>query len=116
MKGPAREERERIVRSAYEIAPILEQAWKSFANPEENLNPVLHEVRCPVLLAWAKEDFLIPLNGTEPAFQKFRNHRLEVFDAGHAAFIEDPNHFEQCLRRFLQDARNGTLNSRVPGP
>jgi pimeloyl-ACP methyl ester carboxylesterase len=97
----AHDERARIVRSAYEIAPVLEQAWRSFAQPEENLGPILHEVRCPVLLAWAKDDFVLPLSATEPAFQQFPRHQLEVFDGGHAAFLEDPDHFEQALRSFL---------------
>ena len=103
LREPAQEERARIVRSAYETAAILEQAWKSFARTEENLAPILHEIRCPVLLAWAKDDFIVPLKETEPTFSNFPNHRLEVFDAGHAAFLEDPEHFERCLRQFLRE-------------
>ena len=98
----AHDERARIVRSAYEIAPVLEQAWRSFARPEENLGPILHEVRCPVMLAWARDDFVLPLKGTEPAFQQFPHHQLEVFDGGHAPFLEDPHHFDQALRSFLR--------------
>ena len=101
LKEPAREERERIVRSAYEIAPTLEEAWRSFAKPEENLFPILHEIRCPVLLAWAKNDTVIPLKRSEPSFEQFPNHHLEVFEGGHAAFLEDPDRFEQSLRRFF---------------
>ena len=97
----AHDERARIVRSAYEIAPVLEQAWRSFPKPEEDLGPILHEVRCPVLLAWARDDFVLPLKGTEPTFQQFPRHQLEVFDGGHAPFLEDPDHFEQALRSFL---------------
>ena len=102
---PARQERVRIVRSAYEIAPILEEAWKSFARPDESLNAILPQVRCPVLIAWAKDDFVLPLKGTRPAFQRFPNQRLEVFEGGHAAFLEDPERFEQSLRRFLKEIR-----------
>ena len=100
--GAAHDERLRIVRSAYEIAPVLEQAWRSFAKPEENLAPILHEVRCPVMLAWARDDFVLPLKGTEPAFQQFPRHQLQVFDGGHAPFLEDADHFEQALRSFLR--------------
>ncbi len=105
---PAREERTRIVQSAYEIAPVLEEAWKSFARPEENLNPILHEIECPVFLAWAKDDFVLPLKGTEPAFRLFANHRVEVFNGGHAAFLEDPDRFEHSLRNFLGAERSQT--------
>jgi pimeloyl-ACP methyl ester carboxylesterase len=104
IKKPAQQQRERIVRSAYETAPILEQAWKSFGRPEENLNPILPEIQCPVLIAWPKNDFVVPLKETQSAFQRFPNHRLEVFDGGHAAFLEDPDHFEQSLRRFLKES------------
>jgi pimeloyl-ACP methyl ester carboxylesterase len=101
VREPAREQRDRIVRSAYEIAPILERAWRSFAKPEELLLPILSQVQCPVLLAWAKDDFVLPLSRNQPSFQKFTNHCLEVFEGGHAAFLEDPDRFASVLRRFL---------------
>lgn len=97
----AREERNRIVRSAYEIAATLEQAWRSFGRAEENLLPILSNIRCPVLLAWARQDFVLPLKDAQPAFKLFRNHQLQVFDGGHAAFLEDPDRFEKSLRKFL---------------
>jgi len=99
---PAQEQRDRIVRSAYETAPVLEQAWNSFSRPEENLKPFLPQIKCPVLLAWAREDFVIPLKGTQSSFGLFPNHELKVFEGGHAAFLEDPNRFEQSLRAFLK--------------
>jgi pimeloyl-ACP methyl ester carboxylesterase len=98
----SREERDRIVRSAYETAPILEQAWKSFARPQEDLLPLLPKVQCPVFLAWAKRDFVIPLKNAQPSFHLFRNYRLEVFEGGHSAFLEDPDRFEKSLRIFLE--------------
>ena len=98
----AREERDRIIRSAYEIAPVLEQAWRSFASPKENLLPQLQRIQCPVLLAWAKQDFVVPLKYAQPSFNLFRKHQLEVFDGGHAAFLEDPDRFEKSLRKFLE--------------
>ena len=84
LKRAAQEERERIIRSAYEIAPTLEQAWRSFNRPEENLAPLLPQIRCAVLLAWAKDDLVAPLKLSAPSFQAFANHRLELFEGGHA--------------------------------
>ena len=104
--APAREERDRIVRSAYEIASPSEQAWRSFAKPEENLLPLLPRIQCPVLLAWAKQDFVIPLKYAQSSFGLFRKYRLEVFEGGHAAFLEDPDHFEQCIRTFLRNVES----------
>ena len=102
----SREERDRIIRSAYEIAPTLEQAWRSFDRPEENLLPLLSSIQCPVLLAWAKQDFVLPLRSAQPSFNLFRKHQLEIFDGGHAAFLEDPDRFEKSLREFLEDMSN----------
>jgi len=98
----AREERNRIIRSAYEIALPLEQAWRSFGRWDESLLPLLPSIQCPVLLAWAREDVVLPLKYAQPAFNLFRKHELQVFDGGHAAFLEDPDRFEKSLRRFLE--------------
>lgn len=109
----SREERDRIIRSAYEIAPILEQAWRSFGRPEENLLPLLPRIRCPVLLAWAKQDFVLPLKYAQPSFDQLKDHRLEIFDGGHAAFLEDPDRFERSLRTFLSTVPDRQKN--LPG-
>jgi pimeloyl-ACP methyl ester carboxylesterase len=98
---PAHAERDRIILSAYEIAPVLEQAWQSFALPEESLWDKLPQIECPVLIAWVKSDSVISLKSNEPAFARFPNHHLEIFTGGHAAFLEDPDRFEQRLREFL---------------
>jgi len=100
---PALEERNRIIRSAYEIAPTLEQAWRSFADPSEDLLPLVSTLRCSVLLPWAKSDPVIPLDSVKPSLQRFRDCRLEVFQGGHAAFLEDPDRFESALRAFLKE-------------
>jgi 4,5:9,10-diseco-3-hydroxy-5,9,17-trioxoandrosta-1(10),2-diene-4-oate hydrolase len=101
----AREERNRIIRSAYEIALPLEQAWRSFGRPDENLLPLLPGIQCPVLLAWAREDVVLPLKYAQPSFNLFKQHQLQVFDGGHAAFLEDPDQFEKSLRTFLEWVR-----------
>lgn len=98
---PSRVVLERIFRSAYKIVPTLEQAWRSFNRPEENLAPLLPQIRCPVLLAWAKDDFVVPLKRSTASFQAFPNQHLRAFKGGHAAFLEDPDNFEQVLRGFL---------------
>jgi pimeloyl-ACP methyl ester carboxylesterase len=101
IEEPAKAERDRIVRSAYEVAPVLEQAWQSFAQPEESLQSLLPSIHAPVLLAWARDDSIIPLRSAAIAYTEFPNARLEVFAGGHAAFLEDPDRFEKELRRFL---------------
>jgi pimeloyl-ACP methyl ester carboxylesterase len=106
------EQRERIIRSAYEVSPILEEAWRSFGRPDEDLRGLLPRIQCPVLVAWAKDDFSNQLTRCRPALDLFPNHCLEVFEGGHAAFLEDPDRFEQSLCRFLEDvyvAQRGNL-------
>jgi 4,5:9,10-diseco-3-hydroxy-5,9,17-trioxoandrosta-1(10),2-diene-4-oate hydrolase len=103
----ARKERDRIVRSAYEIASPSEQAWTSFGRPEENLLRLLPKIQCPVLLAWAKQDLVIPLKSSERYFELIKDHQLEVFEGGHAAFLEDPDHFERSVRAFLLHVESG---------
>ena len=93
--------REEIVKSAYEIAPVLEQAWRSFADPGEDLSALLAQIECPVLLAWAKADFVIPVQANAAAIEIFPDHRLELFEGGHSAFLEDPDRFERILRDFM---------------
>ena len=113
LKGaPAREERGRIVRAGPEMAGVLEQAWRSFAKPEEDLSALLPSIRCPVFLAWAKEDVVLPLERSAPFFERFPNRVLEVFEGGHSAFLEDPDKFERSVRRFLEDVyADGALSA-----
>jgi pimeloyl-ACP methyl ester carboxylesterase len=70
---------------------------------EENVLPLPGQVRCPVFLAWAKDDFVLPLRRNALFFGKFRDQCPEIFKGGHAAFLEDPDAFEQSLRRFLSE-------------
>jgi pimeloyl-ACP methyl ester carboxylesterase len=88
-------------RFAYEITPVLEQARKRFAQQYENLLPVLHEFRCPVMVAWAKDDFVFPLKSNEKSIEQFPDYHLEAFEGGHAAFLDDQVRFEESLHAFL---------------
>lgn len=97
---PARAQRGRIVAACVETAPVLAEAWASFGRPEADLRAKVCEVRSPVLLAWAKSDRVLPWSRCQAAASKFRDARLEMFEGGHAAFLEDPARFESVLRAF----------------
>jgi 4,5:9,10-diseco-3-hydroxy-5,9,17-trioxoandrosta-1(10),2-diene-4-oate hydrolase len=91
-------QRAKIVLAGYETAPILEQAWISFADPR----PLIPQIRCPVQFCWATRDRFVPLARSRAAVLKFPNARVEKFTtAGHAAFLEDFAHFQHVLERFL---------------
>jgi 4,5:9,10-diseco-3-hydroxy-5,9,17-trioxoandrosta-1(10),2-diene-4-oate hydrolase len=100
---PAAPQRRRIVASAFEIAPVLHQAWQSFAAPEADLRACAPAIRCPVLFAWATGDQFVQLGRSRAAIERFPNARLERFRAGHAAHLETPDVFESAVERFLAE-------------
>ncbi len=99
---PARAQRVRIVASAYEIARPLRQAWESFARPEADARALVPRIGCPVWLAWAKDDSIIPWSGTKAAAARFADARVAMFRGGHAAFLEDPDRFAAGFVAFAK--------------
>ena len=97
---PARPQRDRIVASVRETAAVLAQAWASFGEPEADLRPLIPRIECPTLFAWAGQDRVIPWSRSKAAAESFRDFRVEFFRAGHAAFLEDPDHFADAFRGF----------------
>lgn len=97
----AAQQRERIVRSAYAAAPLLQQAWRGFGEPSADLRGLISQVRCPVLFAWATRDRFVQLGRSLPSIQRFADARLERFRAGHAAHLESPEAFEATVLEFL---------------
>jgi len=100
--APAREQRERIIAAAYESAPLLEQAWRSFGEPQNDMRPLLPRLACPVLIAWAAGDKTNQLKRCRPAFALIPRHEVALLNGGHAPFLEDPDRFLRTLRAFLQ--------------
>jgi pimeloyl-ACP methyl ester carboxylesterase len=94
-------QRARIVAAAREVAPVLAQAWRSFGLPDAGVGRLAPQVRCPVLFTWARRDWINQLARARPAIAQFPNARLELFNAGHCAFLETPDEFEAALERFL---------------
>lgn len=97
-------QRERIIASGYEIAALLRQAWESFAEPDADISHLAPSVRCPVWFAWAKDDRIIPWSSAKAAAKRFRDFRVTLFRGGHAAFLEDPDHFAAEFRAFVAKA------------
>jgi 4,5:9,10-diseco-3-hydroxy-5,9,17-trioxoandrosta-1(10),2-diene-4-oate hydrolase len=97
----ARAQRRRIVAAAYDLAPVLAQAWGSFAAPEADLRALAPAVTCPVLFAWAARDQVVSLRRSLPAIRQFPDARIERFPAGHAPHLETPEAFEASIERFL---------------
>jgi pimeloyl-ACP methyl ester carboxylesterase len=94
-------QRERIIAAAYEIAPVLRDAWRSFAQPEADLRSVASSLEVPVWFAWARSDRVIPLSLCKPSIARMRNTALSLFDGGHSAFLEQPGPFVQGFLAFM---------------
>lgn len=94
-------QRARIVAAARELAPVLREAWQSFATPAADLRPFASRLACPVLFAWAARDQFVQLRRSLPAIRRIPRARLERFPAGHAAHLETPDAFEAAVEEFL---------------
>ncbi|HVH05242.1 MAG TPA: alpha/beta hydrolase, partial [Myxococcota bacterium] len=102
LPGPtARAHRERIVAAGRASAPRLVEAWRSFGRADADLRALAAQLRCPVLVAWAERDRVIQLARNRPAIERIPGARLELFPAGHAAFLECPDAFARTLAAFL---------------
>src|SRR5262249_24003283 len=85
-----------------ELAPLLRDAWRSFAAPDADTRALAPCVACPVLFAWATRDRFVQLRRAQPTIDRFPNARIVRFGkAGHAAHLEAPDAFEAELERFL---------------
>ena len=108
----AREQRERIIAAAREVAPILAEAWRSFGAEAADLRRLAAALECPVLVVWAKQDRVLQLGRSRPAIERIPNVRLELFPGGHSAFLECPEAFESSLESFLAEI-SGTANAKI---
>jgi len=97
----AAHQRKRIVARARALAPTLRDAWASFGRPDADIRDVAAELDVPIWVAWARRDKVIPLAACRPAIERMRRARIDTFDAGHAAFLEQPDAFAQGFVAFV---------------
>ncbi len=110
--APAAEQRARIVAAGRSMAPVLADAWASFATPANDVRPYVADVQCRVLLAWAKRDPYNAYSAARTALAEFKDAETCMFPGGHTPFLEDPDAFAEALVRFL-DAREESRPSDV---
>ncbi len=116
----ADEQRSRIIDAGQEMAPRLAEAWSSFGRPSAEVREEASKLTCPVFVAWAKRDMVIPLRLHRAAIRRIPNATLEVFPGGHAPFLESPELFLPSLERFLErtwslEAPHARTRSAVAG-
>jgi 4,5:9,10-diseco-3-hydroxy-5,9,17-trioxoandrosta-1(10),2-diene-4-oate hydrolase len=100
-KPAAAKQRRRIVANGIKLAPLLRQAWASFGQPEADLRDLSASLTHPIWVAWAKHDRVIPLQRCLPAIRALQNATLDTFDAGHSAFLEQPDQFAERFAAFV---------------
>ncbi len=68
----------------------------------DNLRHVLHQVRCPVLLAWGEDDNITPPSVAHEFKECLPNAELHFIPrCGHAPMMERPREFNQIVEQFL---------------
>lgn len=98
----AKAEREAIIESAYEIAPVLQQAWASFARADADVRPLARQLSMPVFVGWAKNDGVVQWSRNQEAVEQIPHVQVHLYDdAGHAAFLETPAAFNADVAKFL---------------
>jgi 4,5:9,10-diseco-3-hydroxy-5,9,17-trioxoandrosta-1(10),2-diene-4-oate hydrolase len=85
------------------LAPLLRDAWRSFASPSADLRTQLEALRVPIWFAWAKRDRVIPYARVKPCIERCATAQVSLFDAGHSAFLECPEAFADGFTRFTQE-------------
>jgi 4,5:9,10-diseco-3-hydroxy-5,9,17-trioxoandrosta-1(10),2-diene-4-oate hydrolase len=101
---PATADRRRaIIAQGETLAPLLRQAWAGFGQPEADLRAVAAALDMPIWVAWAQRDKVIPLRLCLPAIQRLKSHKLSRYDAGHAAFLEQPDKFAGDFRQWMAE-------------
>ena len=107
-RAPARAQRERIVAAGRQLAPLLAQSWRGFAESDADLRGLASEIKIPVWLAWAKSDQLVSWGRSKPAARRILNRTITLFRGGHAAFLEDPDRFAQHFLKFAHATQTGS--------
>ncbi|MCA6298455.1 MAG: alpha/beta hydrolase [Phenylobacterium sp.] len=97
--------REEIVAAGARTAPVLAQAWRSFAEPAADLRPVLKGLSAPVLFAWGLRDRILPWFLVRGLARRIPGARIALFDAGHSAFLETPEAFDAAFLDFARSLR-----------
>ena len=72
-----------------------------------NLSDRLHEIKCPTLLIWGRNDSVTPPFVGEKFHELIAQSRLVwVEECGHAPMMEHPQRFNEILDAFLKDITN----------
>jgi pimeloyl-ACP methyl ester carboxylesterase len=94
-------QRERILATGMDAAPMLAAAWRSFGERGDGLWEVAPRVACPTLVTWSVADPLNRLFLNRPGIRRLPRARLVTFAGGHTPYLEEPEAFADAFTGFL---------------
>lgn len=101
-RGPAHDQRKRIVKAAPELASLLASAWASFGRSDADIRALVPQLPIPVLWAWAKHDLIVAWSRSRSAAMDAPNCDYTLFPGGHSPFLEAPDAFAKRFLRFAE--------------
>lgn len=105
---PAHTQRDRIIATGHEIAPVLRDAWRSFADDSADLRRVVPKITAPTLVTWSTADHFNQLWANRSGIQKIPGVTLRLFPGGHSPFLECPDDFADAFFGFASDAESSS--------
>lgn len=79
-----------------------------------NLGDKIHEILCPTLLVWGREDGVTPLFVGEKFNELIPNSQLSIIDkCGHAPMMERPAEFNSIFETFLASISNKESEAKM---
>jgi pimeloyl-ACP methyl ester carboxylesterase len=79
---------------------------------EDEVQAREHELGCPVLVVWGREDRLVPLHDALALLERIEHAELQIIDrAGHLPHLERPREFIAALEGFVHGV-GGTPRGR----
>jgi pimeloyl-ACP methyl ester carboxylesterase len=79
----------------------MTQAWASFKREDSDVRDLAQGLKMPVFVAWAKKDSVIRWSRNREAVERIPHAQVQVFDGGHAPFLEVPEAFNEAAAAFL---------------
>jgi len=66
------------------------QMWHSFTLPEHDLRGQAAQITAPTVVAWGRQDPVLPLDAAETAHDLISDSKLVVIDSGHCPHTSNP--------------------------
>ena len=96
-----------VVRTLTDTRKVLSILRLAKAAKRDNLNSLLHQIRCPTLLVWGENDIITPPSVADDFNKLISGSRLHFIpQCGHAAMMEHPAEFARILDEFLSGIRS----------